>query len=50
MNMDPVNPRYIFYYCTMAADALGVLTLYDTQMVFEPLNHLLKGFFSYEGT
>lgn len=50
MNMDPVRPRYIFYYCTMSADALGVLTLYEKQLVFEPLNHLMRGFYSYEGT
>jgi hypothetical protein len=43
----PKLPIVYVYYCTSGGDILGKLMLTDNEMIFEPLNHSLKGFYSY---
>lgn len=43
----PKTPTFYVYYCTQAGDILGKLILTDKEMIFEPLNDKLKGFYNY---
>lgn len=43
----PITPAFYVYYCTQGGDILGKLMLTDNEMIFEPLNHKLKGFHNY---
>jgi len=40
-------PVFFVYYCTNNGDILGKLLLTEYEMIFEPLNDSLKGYFSY---
>lgn len=43
----PKLPIVYLYYCTSGGDILGKLMFTDNEMIFEPLNHSLKGFYNY---
>jgi hypothetical protein len=43
----PTCPTFFVYYCTQAGDILGKLMLTEKEMIFEPLNDKLKGFYNY---
>lgn len=40
-------PVFYCYYCTVGGDVLGKLLFTQEEMIFEPLNDHLKGYFSY---
>lgn len=44
---DPRNPTFFVYYATVGGDILGKLMFTDREMIFEPLNPGLKGFYNY---
>lgn len=47
MMRDPKNPIFFVYYSTIGGDILGKLMFTDREMIFEPLNSGLKGFYNY---
>lgn len=47
MMSDPRNPIFFVYYSTVGGDILGKLMFTDREMIFEPLNSGLKGFYNY---
>lgn len=40
-------PTFFVYYSTVGGDILGKLMFTDREMIFEPLNSGLKGFYNY---
>ena len=42
------EPTYFCYYCTINGDILGKMTFCQNSLVFNPLNHSLNDYFSYE--
>ena len=47
MQTDPKMPIFFVYYCTTQGDVLGKLMFTNREMIFEPLNENLKGFYNY---
>lgn len=47
LRTDPKLPTYFAYYCTTEGDILGKLMFTDYEVLFEPLNERLKGYFNY---
>jgi hypothetical protein len=43
----PKLPIIYLYYCTSGGDILGKLMFTENELIFEPLNHSLKGFYNY---
>lgn len=44
---DPFLPTFFAYYCTTEGDILGKLMLTKYEVLFEPLNEKLKGYYHY---
>lgn len=49
MQVQAKMPTFFVYYCTSQGDVLGKLMFTDREMIFEPLNENLKGFYNYKG-
>ena len=49
MRTDKNMPTFFVYYCTTGGDILGKLMFTEYEMIFEPLNPNLKGFYNYTG-
>lgn len=45
---DPYLPIFYLYYATVHGDILGHLLLTDCELMFTPLNEMLKGTYNYE--
>lgn len=43
----PLSPIFFVYYTTVQGDILGTLRITDYELLFEPLNPVFKGLFSY---
>ena len=48
MQVQAKMPTFFVYYCTSQGDVLGKLFFTDREMIFEPLNENLKGFYCYK--
>lgn len=48
MQTDPKMPTFFVYYCTTSGDILGKLMFTNREVIFEPLNENLKGFYNYK--
>lgn len=44
---NPTTPTFYVFYCTQAGDILGKLMVTEKEIIFEPLNDNLKGFYNY---
>ena len=47
LRKDPKLPTFFAYYCTTEGDILGKLMFTEYEVLFEPLNQNLKGYYNY---